>query len=59
MAKDYSALTGDEMLAGIRKTHRARIAGDIFLILFAAAIQYHTPVLRSILVMLTSTIRYT
>ena len=35
MAKDYSALTGDEMLAGIRKTHRARIAGDIFLILFA------------------------
>lgn len=36
MAKDYSALTGDEMLAGIRKTHRARIAGDIFLILFAA-----------------------
>lgn len=37
MAKDYSGLTGGELLAGIRKTHRARIAADIFAILFAAA----------------------
>ena len=36
MARDYSTLTGQGVLDGIRKTHRARIAGDIFLILFAA-----------------------
>lgn len=37
MAKDYSALTGDMMLNGIRKTHRFRVAADVFAILFAAA----------------------
>ena len=36
MARDYNALTGETVLSGIRKTHRFRIAADVFAILFAA-----------------------
>lgn len=35
MAKDYSALTGTELLDGIRKTHRIRIVLDVLAILAA------------------------